>query len=222
MSRYVIKFYKEGVIRYISHLDLLRLFKRSFKRVGIKLVHSQGFNPHPKMSFAQPLSLGYTSSGELLEFETVDPQSPEDMTAKLNSILPEGVGILSCDELPKEGRSLAALTESADYEIKIPLSKPLEKPLAEQINSYMDSEQILVRKLQKKSGKEVELDIKPMINQIAGKVYDNYIMITCKIASGSTANLSPEMVLSSFCNFSEIPYDRAEISIKRTGIYFSH
>ena len=58
MSRYVIKFSKEGNIRYISHLDLLRLFKRSFKRVGIKLQYSQGFNPHPKMSFAQPLSLG--------------------------------------------------------------------------------------------------------------------------------------------------------------------
>ena len=71
MSRYVVKFYKEGVLRYISHLDLLRLFKRSFKRVDIKLQYSQGFNPHPKMSFAQPLSLGYDSRGEYLEIETV-------------------------------------------------------------------------------------------------------------------------------------------------------
>ena len=73
MSKYAIVFSKTGYIRYTSHLDLLRLFKRAFRRAGIPVAYSHGFNPHPKMSFAQPLSLGYAAEEELLEFETEDP-----------------------------------------------------------------------------------------------------------------------------------------------------
>ena len=72
MNRYFMIFSKTGYIKYISHLDMLRLFKRAFKRTGIALEFSHGFNPHPKMGFAQPLSLGYTSLGEYIEFETVE------------------------------------------------------------------------------------------------------------------------------------------------------
>ncbi|MFR0902151.1 MAG: TIGR03936 family radical SAM-associated protein [Anaerovoracaceae bacterium] len=65
-NRYVLKFTKNGYAKYTSHLDMLRFFKRAFRKSGISLRYSQGFNPHPKMSFAQPLSLGYSSSFELL------------------------------------------------------------------------------------------------------------------------------------------------------------
>lgn len=67
MNRFVLEFSKQGYIKYISHLDMLRLFKRTFKRAGIPLDYSKGFNPHPRMSFAQPLSLGYTSKQELIK-----------------------------------------------------------------------------------------------------------------------------------------------------------
>ena len=56
MSRYVLKFRKFGYVKYISHLDLLRVFKRTFKKTDLQLRYSQGFNPHPRMGFAQPLS----------------------------------------------------------------------------------------------------------------------------------------------------------------------
>jgi radical SAM-linked protein len=110
MNKYVVRFYKGGNIRYISHLDLMRLFKRAFKRAGIKLQYSLGFNPHPKISFAQPLSLGYTSSSEYMEFETQLAYSTDLIIEKLNSLMPEGLGILSCEKLPDKGnRYLYAL-----------------------------------------------------------------------------------------------------------------
>ena len=220
MSRYLIKFKKEGVIRYISHLDLLRLFKRSFKRVGIKLQYSQGFNPHPKMSFAQPLSLGYTSSAELLEFDTINQYLTDEIVNKLNTVMPEGILVLTCEELPKEGRTLAAITNSASYEIIIPVGDSFEKEIKVLVDQYVAQQQIIILKHQRKSGKDIEVDIKPMIFEISGVVDDNNIMITCKIAAGSTENLSPEMILSTFCEFAGIPYDRADIIINRTGIYF--
>ncbi|HML37320.1 MAG TPA: TIGR03936 family radical SAM-associated protein [Bacillota bacterium] len=229
MSRYVIKFSKEGMIRYISHLDLLRLFKRSFKRVGIRLQHSQGFNPHPKMSFAQPLSLGYFSTGEYLEFDTVEPYPTDEILEKINSVMPEGVHVFSCRELPAAGKTLAALTEYADYEIRIPLSNGSEEKSAEKsaavlksAEGYLSQENIFMIKHQKKSGKDIEIDIRPMIAEFKCQVDDNHIMITTKLAAGSTANLSPEAVLSTFCEFAGTACDRAEVAITRTEIYFAN
>jgi radical SAM-linked protein len=221
MNRYVIKFSKVGNIRFISHLDLLRLFKRSFKRAGIKLVHSQGFNPHPKMSFAQPLSLGYTSSAEYIEFDTQDPYPTELIREKISGLMPEGIAILDCRELPVPGKSLAALTERASYEIVIPLDPNVTVDLNELVNRYMNQTAIHIAKHQKKSNKDVVIDIKPMIHEIKGSVDNNNIMITLMLAAGSTSNLSPEMVLASFCESAGISYDRAEVGICRIGIFFA-
>jgi len=220
VSRYVIKFSKEGNIRYISHLDLLRLFKRSFKRTGIKLEYSQGFNPHPRMSFAQPLSLGYSSSGEYLEFDTMEPYQTGEILEKISAIMPDGIDILSCEELPPGGKTLAALTEYADYQIAIPLDRGFNGDIKDVLENYMTREQIVVLKHQRNSGKDIALDIKPMTFEIAGMVDNNYIMLLMKLSAGSTANLSPEMVLSTFCDFAGIQYDRAEVVIRRTEIYF--
>ena len=222
MSRYVIKFSKEGNIRYISHLDLLRLFKRSFKRVGVKLLYSQGFNPHPKMSFAQPLSLGYSGLAEYLELETSEPCDTGEILEKTSAVMPEGIRLYSCEELSANGKTLASLTEAASYEITIPAGEGFRGTIETLLKEYLERPQIPYLKHQKKSGKDVEVDIKPMIAEISGTVNDNNIMLTMKLAAGSTANLSPEIVLASFFEFAGISYDRAEVSIMRTEIYFGN
>jgi radical SAM-linked protein len=228
MNRYAVRFYKDGNIRYISHLDLLRLFKRAFKRAGIKLQYSQGFNPHPKMGFAQPLSLGYTSISEYLEFETQESYLPEVIVEKLNSLMPEGLGILSCKKLPDIGKSLAALTEAADYEIIIPVDDIIRSDISDISNisnlmkAYMAQDQINVVKRQKKSGRNIKIDIKPLINSISGDFSNNHLLIEANLAAGSASNLSPELVLTSFCEFVDISFDRATVAIKRKEIYFSN
>jgi len=221
MSRYVIKFSKEGAIRYISHLDLLRLFKRSFKRVGIKLQHTQGFNPHPKMSFAQPLSLGYSSIGEYLEFDTTEHDSCDEILERLASVMPEGVTVISCRELPAAGKSLAALIIAADYTVSIPSAPGYDGDLDAAVERYMAQERINVMKQQKKTGREIETDIRPMIKSLSGIVDDNNIILTMKLAAGSASNLSPEIVLRTFCDFAGIRFDRSEVVICRTGMDFA-
>ncbi|MDD4565769.1 MAG: TIGR03936 family radical SAM-associated protein [Eubacteriales bacterium] len=219
-NRYAVRFYKDGNIRYISHLDLLRLFKRTFKRAGIRLQYSQGFNPHPKMSFAQPLSLGYSSSSEYLEFETQNTYSTDVIAEKLNSLMPEGLGILSCEELPDKEKSLAAMTEAADYEITIPVDDSLEIENTDLLREYISQDQIKVMKRQKKSGRKIEINIKPLIYSISVDRRGNCIMLEAKLAAGSVSNLSPELVLTTFCEFTDISYDRATVAIKRKEIYF--
>lgn len=89
-------FQKNGTAVWISHLDLMRLLQRAFRRAGILLKHSQGFTPHPCLSIAMPLSVGVSSDYELADFELEerDATPVKEIAARLNAVLPEGVRIL--------------------------------------------------------------------------------------------------------------------------------
>ena len=86
-------FEKVGSARFISHLDLMRLFQRAFKRAGLPLTHTQGFNPRPSVSIALPLSLGAESHCELLDFDLESPVPLEDIRDRLNAALIDGIRV---------------------------------------------------------------------------------------------------------------------------------
>lgn len=86
-------FEKVGTARFISHLDLMRLFQRAFKRAGLPLTHTQGFNPRPSVSIALPLSLGAESHCELLDFDLESPIPPEGIRDRLNAALIDGIRV---------------------------------------------------------------------------------------------------------------------------------
>ena len=90
------KFTKTGTAIWMSHLDLMRLLQRAFRRGGLLLKHSQGYTPHPALSLALPLSVGVSSSCELMDFELAEGQAvePEELRRRLNAALPAGVEIL--------------------------------------------------------------------------------------------------------------------------------
>jgi radical SAM-linked protein len=172
------------------------------------------------MSFAQPLSLGYSASSEYLEFDTMEPYKTDDIIEKVNSVMPDGIHVSACEELPVGGRTLAALTEAADYEIMIPVDNAFQGDIVDLSKRYMAQEHIKVSKHQKKTGKDIEVDVRPMIRVMGVMVDDNNIMLAMTLAAGSTENLSPEIVLSTFCDYAGIQYDRAAVQIRRTEIYF--
>ena len=88
-------FEKKGNAIWISHLDLMRVFQRSFKRAGLPLTHTQGFNPRPSVSIALPLSVGIESSCELLDFDLDgEPIPEEEIKRRLNEKLVEGGRVL--------------------------------------------------------------------------------------------------------------------------------
>ncbi len=239
--RYYLKFKKYGSLIYTSHLDILRLFKRVFKRAGISPEYSQGFNPHPKMGFAQPLSLGYSGTAEYLEFQTKETFDTEEILKKLSPLMPEGIELLECKEMNIEGKTMAALTEKAEYEICVPAvfwtKGENQSDIEKIIESFLAQQSIKVLKFQKKTGKETEAEIRPMIFGLKGKVlgceneifneindlmnlhYNKYIMLTCLLAAGSDQNLSPELLISAFCKFTGIECERHEIKVIRRKIY---
>lgn len=219
MYRYVIRFTKEGYIRYTSHLDMLRLFKRAFKRAGIALSFSQGFNPHPKMGFAQPLSLGYTSRCELLEFETAREEDAAAMAKALASMMPEGVEILSCRPLLADVKSLAAAVREASYKVVFPVAADSERD-RKLTERYLAQTEILAEKRQKKTKKLVTVDIRPKIRDIRVLDGEQRLTLELRLDSGSASNLSPEQVIATFTAFAGLDAPRYDVEVERVAIEF--
>lgn len=219
MSKYVIQFSKEGYICFTSHLDMMRLFKRAFKKCGLSILYSQGFNPHPKMSFAQPLSLGYSSVCEFLEFETSQPYAPEDIKERLAKQMPEGIRIFSCQEAEGGKKTLAARTKSAEYVIGIPLQETQLDDVEQLSLNFMAQEEIPVMKKKKKE--QVQVNIKGKIQHLNFVVTNQTLLVSAVLDAGSVSNLSPELLTAAILEFLQLEVDRGSIEIMRTKIEFS-
>ena len=110
-------FEKTGNAVYISHLDLMRLFQRAFQRAGLRLTHTQGFNQRPSVSIALPLSLGMESGCELLDFDLEGQPVPnEQIRARLNDALIQGVRVLSVYDNGRKRKELALLESAVTLE----------------------------------------------------------------------------------------------------------
>jgi radical SAM-linked protein len=225
--RYMLKFTKEEVIKYTSHLDMVRMFKRAFQRSGIRLVFSAGFNPHPKMTLAQPLSLGYTSVGEWIEFDTVSDITPEDVKSTLTNVLPPGIKILEIESMQPDEKSLASRCDAAEYTIAMCLDyagtdqADLKKVLVDNPNAddFLQQQNIIVQKKNMKHKKTIEVDIKPMIHYMNVCIVDNNIFISTELSAGSNQNLSPELLIEAFMAFYKIKIPRETIEVLRTDLH---
>ena len=220
MAKYLMEFSKRGTICYTSHLDMMRLFQRIFKRAGIGLAFSQGFNPHPKMSFAQPLSLGYEGMEEFIEFETAVDINPDEIFAKVSAIMADGIDIKYCKYLNTGSRTLSAMTVAALYTARVPAAEPLDGEML--VKEYLEQEKIITLKRQKKKKEIKEVDIKPMIQRLNFSWSEGVLIMRMLLDQGSTSNLSPELVLNTFLPFAGIDADRSEITMTREKIIFSN
>lgn len=114
---YRLLFEKKGNAVWISHLDLMRLFQRAFKRADLPLTHTQGYNPRPSVSIALPLSVGVESNCELLDFDLDgDCVAPGDICARLNNVLIDGIRVLEVYTDGRKLRDLALLQSVLTFE----------------------------------------------------------------------------------------------------------
>ena len=220
MPRYVLKFEKGGYTKYISHLDLLNVFKRIFKVTELDIKYSKGYNPHPKMGFAQPLSLGYSSVCEYLEFETETTHDPAEMRNLIQSNLPYDVRILDLFEFVSEARSLAAEADACEYKISLPYNGT-EDEFRELFSGYMAQDHIRALKKMKKSKTLEEVEIKDKIRSWSVSKEGDTAVIDCLLDSGSHSNLSPELVIKSFLDFSKLGLERWDLEVQRVQLLFT-
>ena len=154
-------FEKKGNAVWISHLDLMRLFQRAFKRAGLPLTHTQGFNPRPSVSIALPLSVGVESGCELLDFDLDGVSIPcEEIMERLNGALTECVRVLAVYENGAKIKHLALL----DCCLTLEYDRGVTAQTLEQVRGLFCRDEILVEKRSKNG--IVEQNIIPMIRKL--------------------------------------------------------
>ena len=169
-------FEKTGRAVWISHLDLMRLFQRAFKRAGFPLKHTQGYNPRPSVSIALPLSVGVESVCELLDFEIEgDLPSMDAIRERLNAALVDGVRVLGVSHGGKKMRELAFLS----CRVFLEYDRPIWEDAVSAITNLFASTSLMVEKKGKNG--PTETDIIPMIRQLDVQLENNTVVITAKV-----------------------------------------
>ena len=182
-------FEKTGNAIWISHLDLMRLFQRAFKRAGLPLTHTQGFNPRPSVSIALPLSVGVESICELLDFDLDGAEcSCEEMMERLNPALVEGVRVLKVYEDAKKIKHLAYL----DCEVILEYDAGVPAEAAKSIQALFAQKEILVEK-KGKNGITIQ-DIKPMIRKFSLTEADNNTLVIAARVCCQNPTLNPMQI----------------------------
>lgn len=217
-----IKFEKYGVMKFIGHLDVMRFFQKAIRRAGIDIRFSEGFSPHPVMSFAAPLGVGMESMGEYLDIEANSMTSEEEMKEALNREMTEGISIVSVRVLPDSERNAMASVAAAGYQI---IGSPKDpeanagkdsangivpglsiEETREKLAAFYARDHIMVMKKTKKG--ERELDLKPgifslNIEEVPGPFQENREScqaITMLVDASSSGNIKPSMVFEAFCS----------------------
>lgn len=189
-------FEKKGNAVYISHLDLMRLFQRSFKRAGLPLTHTKGFNPRPSVSIALPLSLGVASDCELLDFELEgDAVSCQEIKDRLNANLTEGVRILEVYDNGAKLKHLAYLSCDVNLEYDAGIPGDAE----DQIFALFAKPQLMVEKKGKNG--TTDQNIIPMIREILmEEITPNELCLHCRICC-QNPTLNPSLLVSAITKY---------------------
>lgn len=215
-----IKFSKQGNMRFIGHLDIMRYFQKVMRRADVNIRYSEGFSPHQIMSFAAPLGVGLTGSGEYLDIEVLSTDSSAEMVRRMNETMVEGMQVLSYKLLPDEAVNAMSLVAACDYTVRLRAgyAEKLGMSDAEFMNglvSYIDNGNLEIVKKTKKGERLV--DLKPLIYEY--KVTEDGEGIFLKLSSGSANNIKPELVLEAYCSSLEKEFPQFGFAINREDVY---
>lgn len=210
-----IKFSKQGPVKFIGHLDVMRYFQKAMRRAGIDIKYSEGFSPHQVMSFAAPLGLGLTSNGEYMDIEVNSMTDCESMVSQLNSVMVEGIQVLECHKLADRAKNAMSIVAAADYTLTFREGKaPADtEAFFAGLAEFYKQDQIVMIKKSKKGEREV--DLKPSIYEL--KAEDGRIFM--KLSAGSQDNLKPELVMDAYDKWRGESCPEFAFQIQREEVY---
>ncbi len=189
MHKFRIQFSKTGRAAYLSHLDTMRTFQRAFARAKLPAKHTEGFNPHAYISIALPLSLGYTSECEYLDFVLMELLPEEEILSRLNAALPEGIKALRAYEQELKAKEITGVK----FILKFEYDNGYEESTVSKLKELFSRESIMIMKKSKRG--EVETDIAPMILSIDFVPEKDAIRVLAHLAAGNTVSLNPEYLI---------------------------
>lgn len=212
MNKLRLLFSKTGRAVYISHLDLMHTMQRAISRAGFSLKYSEGYNPHPQISIALPLSVGMSSRCEIMDLRLNEEVSFDDFRERLNASLPEGIEVSEVYEPEEKSSAVKWLRVRGTYEYDdrdVSLMLP-------QLAEFFERESIVVPKKSKRG--LTDADIRPMIQEISFTSGEEGIIIAEALISASEPTLNPELITAALVKHApEISPDFA--SYERVEIY---
>lgn len=203
-----LRFSKEDRLKYISHLDINRAMARAFKRAQIPLWYTEGFNPHPYMSFSLPLSLGVESLCESVDIRIVGEISNDEIKSKMNSVLPDGMRII---EVYDDFRDCSEIAFS-DYVYKFQFSD--NEDAIKKIKSVLDGDEIIALKKGKQGRKRImkETNIKEFIDKYSISLRGDIIVLNIRLLAGPDKNLNPSLLFDTIIRLIETDFEWKSIS----------
>ena len=210
-----IKFTKEGPMKFVGHLDTMRYFQKAIRRAELPIAFSGGYSPHMIMSFAAPLGVGVTSTGEYFDMELTTTLPTDEISQRLNSQMVEGIHVLSARQV-EDGKASKAmsLVAAADYLVEFRPGKAPADGWQTKINEFLKQPEILVTKETKKGEKQV--DIRPFIYKM--NLQDNNL-IFLSLASASANYTKPDAVIAAFVNWLGEKLPEFACMIRRLEVY---
>lgn len=224
-----VKYAKEGMMKYVSHLDLVRLFERAFRRAEIPLAFSQGFNPHPMVSFASPLSIGVSSESEYFDLVLGKEMKEAEFLVRINQTLPQGVRLIAAKYYGKE-KIPSLMKESAliAYNVQGYASTSLsQSQLKRSLDAFLDLEEIPIEKTIKKNKyknrrnhKTTRINIRPLIHTLLLEtVEENYFSAKLQTHNLDSGTVKPIIVFRELFRFANIEIDLDQLSIHRLDVF---
>ncbi len=198
-QRLRITFAKGEEIKYISHLDLMRLWERTLRRARVPLAYSHGFNPRPKIAVAAPLPVGFTSRGEVMDVVLERHISPYNFVKGLVPHLPPGLEVLSVEEVYPKLPSLQSQVRAAEYRVTVFWDGSQEE-MEGKLEELLSTEQLP----RQRRGKDY--DLRPLIEDlwVEGKETDGWVL-GMRLRAGSQGAGRPDEVLDAL-GLAEKPY----------------
>lgn len=203
-----LRFSKQGRLKYISHLDINRALSRAFKRAAIPMWYTEGYNPHPYMSFSLPLSLGVESLCEYVDIRIVGEISNDEIKKRMNTVLPVGLRIL---DVYGDFRDSSEIMFS-DYVFKIQFAD--NEQALNKLKSVLESDRIFALKKGKQGKRKVfkEVDIKPLIDKYNISVRDGLIVLNVRLFAGNEKNLNPSLLFDTLIRRIDTDFEWKSIS----------
>ncbi len=213
---YRLKYGRGADVRYVSHLDMLKLFDRAARRGGIPMAYSIGFNPHPKFVFGMPLPVGVTSEAEYVDVELSEPMDEGELIARFNTAFPPSVTVFEARRLPKGAENIMKSVIASEYRVTVAFKGIGVSEGIDGMVKLLAAKDPLVVMKRTKSGTR-ETDIMPMIVSLKELskedcpegigLLENEAVIKITTAAGNINNLRPELAITSLaekCGFEAV------------------
>ena len=213
--KYRVKFSKSGPIKYIGHLDVMRYFQKAIRRADIPIAYTAGFSPHQILSFAFPLSVGYTSEGEYFDMELTEEVDEDILVEKLNSVSAPGFKIIKIRKLDDKAANCMASVYAAIYRITLKEDLILPDDCMTRFNDYFGQETIPVNKPNKKGGGFIPVNLKDYIFDYSMDGRDCFFTV----CAGSQDNIKASFLMDCFLEHIGNKEDRIRYNIHRIEIF---